>query len=96
MLDYPDTVKAAFIHRHGDGKNLSGTQRMNLRHDVAKGLLAGNYSHLGDELDKKALDQHNMANNEWSLILDDVSFADDIPQYVFSSPPHPVNSRSHL
>ena len=58
-------------------------QRMNLQHSVAKGLLDKQYSHLGDALEKKALDQHNMAVNEWNLILDNVSFADDVPQYVF-------------
>ena len=97
MLDYPDTVKAAFIHRHGDGENLSSAQKMNVRHDVAKALLARQYSHLTGELDKKAIDQHNMAVAEWNLILDDVSFAQDISQYVFFSSLFRIaNSRSHL
>ena len=83
MQDYPDTVDAAFIHRHGDGGKLSSTQKMNLRYEIAKSLLAQKYSHLTSELETKATNQHNMDLDEWNLILDGVSYAEDVPQCVF-------------
>ena len=83
MLDYPDVVKATFIHRHGNGRNLSAAEKMNLRHAVAKSLLSQKYSHLTSELEKKAVAQHEMEVDQWNLILDDISSAQNIPQYVF-------------
>ena len=97
MLDYPDTIKAAFIHRHGDGGNISSAQRMNIRHELAKALLAKQYSHLSAKLNKKVIDQHNEAVGEWNLILDGVSFAEDIPQYVFFFFPFSISlTRVHM
>ena len=57
---------------------------MNLRFDMAKLLLAQKYSHLITELEKKATEQHNADTDEWGLILDGISFAEDVPQLVFS------------
>ena len=84
MLDYPDRVNAAFIHKYADGRKLSSAEKMNLRYEVAKVQLAQKYSHLIAELEKKATEQHNAEVDEWSLILDGVSFAEDVPRYVFS------------
>ena len=83
MLDYAREVNTAFVSWHGDGKNFSNAQRLNLRYDVAKALLNGQYSHLINELDNKAKAQHDAEMDEWNLILDDISLAEDVPQYVF-------------
>jgi len=82
MLDYAGVVDASFLHRHGDGATLSRTQKMNMRYDVAKSLLANQYSHLINGLNKKAGERFDADTNEWNLILDDVSCAKDITQYV--------------
>ena len=89
MLDYPEAVKASFIHRYGDGGKIPSAQRMNFRYDVAKSLLAQKYSHLTGDLEAKAIRQHDAELDEWNLILDGVSFAEDVPRYVlpFLLPP---------
>ena len=84
MLDYPDAVNAAFIHQYADGGKLSSAQKMNVRFDVAKVLLAQKYSHLTTELERKATEKHNVELDEWNLILDGVSSAEDVPRYIFS------------
>lgn len=83
MLDYADTVKTAFALRHGDGGDLTNSQKMNTRQKLAKALLVDQYSHLKDELDEKALAQQEKDTKEWNLVLDDISSAKDVPQYVF-------------
>ena len=83
MLDYTHEVNTAFMSRHGNGKNFSNAQRLNLQYNVAKALLNGQYSHLINELDNKAKAQHDAEMDEWNLILDDISLAEDVPQYVF-------------
>ena len=83
MLDYAHEVNTAFVSWHGDGKNFSNTQRLNLRYDMAKALLNGQYSHLINELDNKVKVQHDAEMDEWNLILDDISLAEDVLQYVF-------------
>lgn len=77
-------MNAAFVSRHGDGKNLTSAQRMNFRHDVAKALLFNQYSHLVKELDNKSKAQHGVEMDEWNMVLEDISLADDVGQYVFS------------
>ena len=105
MLDYPNAVNAAFIHKYAHGGNLSSAERMNLRYSVARELFTQKYSHLTTELDKKAAEQHNTDADEWALILDGVSFAEDVPRCVFylvnSLPfvhprPHPQSPRFTL
>jgi hypothetical protein len=83
MLEHPKAVDAAFIHKHCDGRRLSSIQKINARCDVAKSLLTQTYSHLIAGLEERATDQHNAAIEEWNLILDDISFAEDVPRYVF-------------
>jgi len=85
MVDFPREVNALFTSRHGDGKNLSKTQVMNLRHDVAKSMLSGGYSHHVNAMEKKSKAQHDEDVKKWSLILDDISLADNVDQYVFLS-----------
>ena len=85
MLDHVDVINTSFLHRFSDSKDLSNAQKMNARHDLARSLLAGQYSHLIGELTQKATDQHDAEVNEWSLTLDDISSAEDITRFVFSS-----------
>ena len=80
MLDYPSVVGAAFTHRYADGRKFSSVEKMNLRYDVVTLLLAQKYSHLTAELEKKATEQHEVDIDEWNLILDGVSFAEDVPR----------------
>ena len=82
MLDYATVLNAAFLHRYGDGKSLSATDRMNMRYDLAKSLLNQKYSHLISELEERAIEQHNADMDEWRLILDGVSVAEDVSRYV--------------
>ena len=85
MVDYPSEVNAVFTSRHGDGKHWSKTQIMNLRHDVAKSMLSGEYSCHVKAIEKKTMAQHEKDVEKWSLILDDISLADDVDWYVFLS-----------
>ena len=85
MLDHVDIINTSFLHWFSDGKDLSNAQKMNARHDLARSLLTGQYSHLIGELTQKATDQHDTEVNEWSLTLDDISSAEDITRFVFSS-----------
>ena len=80
MHDNPDTVNAAFVSQHADGKNLSKTEKMNLRYGLAKTMLSRQYSHLVPDLNKKAAAQHEADLEEWNMRLEGVSAAEDIPQ----------------
>jgi hypothetical protein len=55
---------------------------MNLYHDMAKFLLANQFSHLVDELNKMAAAQHKVNADEWGLILRSISEAKDVSKYV--------------
>ena len=94
MQDYSDEVNTAFVGQHGDGKDLGRTQRMNLRHDVAKALVSDKYSHLVNELENKAKVQHDAEMDEWKLILNDVSLAENVPQCLVISIHRFVNLHS--
>lgn len=80
MFDYADIVNAAFVSRYSDGKNLTGAQRMNLRHDLAKSMLHRQYSHLITDLEKKSAAQHSVEREEWNMILQDISLAEDVSE----------------
>ena len=82
MLDYPQELNSAFVSRHGDGKNLGSAQRMNLRSELAKKMLSAQYSHLTQELEKKAAEQHEREMSQWNLTLEDLSEAPDVPLCV--------------
>ena len=84
MRDYADEVKAAFTAKYGDGKNLSNAQRMNNQHAIAKSLLYEKYSHLVSELEEKAKAQNVTGVKEWNMILEDISLAENVAQYVYS------------
>lgn len=86
MLDHPDLINAVFLHRYGDAKGLTNTQRINERNALAKSLLAGQCSNLVSGLDKKAADQHKATLNQWNLILDDISSAQNVSKYVLPLP----------
>ena len=81
MRDYPREVNAAFAARHGDGRNLSSIQRLNIRQDVAKAML-NEHPNLVNELNRRATAQHVAEKNEWNMILEDISLASDVGQYV--------------
>ena len=86
MQDYPREVNAAFVARHGDGKNISSGNRLNLRYEIAKALLSHERAGLVNELENKAKAEHIVEMNEWNMILDDISSANDVGQYVYSLP----------
>lgn len=83
MMEYHAQVNAAFVSRHGLGKGFKNVERMNIRHDIAKGMLQGEYSHLINELEDRAKSEHEGDLNEWNLLLEDISLASDVEQYVF-------------
>ena len=78
MLDHPDIVNAAFVSQHANGRGLSAPQKMNARHDLAKTLLSTRYSHLTSALETKAISKHDAELEEWELILDGVSSAENV------------------
>ena len=82
MLDHSDEVSAAVASRCADGAKLTNPQLMNLRYEVARSLLGSKDPSLTEELGKKATIQHEAALNEWSLVLEDISTAEDVSQYV--------------
>jgi hypothetical protein len=84
MLEYPDEVERVFAKTHADDQLFSGAQKMNIRYELAKTLLHEDYPDLKDELQKKADDQYEASLGEWNLILDDISFAEDVSQCVLS------------
>jgi len=86
MLDYGQKVDSAFVAKYGDSRNLCNSQRLNLRHDLAKAMLSTKYSRLADELEKKAKAEHKVKMDEWDMILEDISLAGNVAQFVFFSP----------
>lgn len=79
LSGYPDEVEEAFLQRVGD-KTLTNAQKMNLRYDVAKTLLAEQYSHLKSELEDIAAEQYEVDLSQWNLVLDGISLAEDVSQ----------------
>lgn len=93
MADYPEVVSAAFNLQHGDpAKSLSGAQRMNLRSDIARGMVSGQYSHIVGELERKAMDDHEKELNQWNLFLTDISEAEDVSRCVPFPDPQSIAS----
>jgi hypothetical protein len=83
MSDYATDVNAALLTRCPDPSALSAAQKLNMRYDVAKTLLSSEkYSHLTEELDAKAVAQHDIDATEWSLALEDISSAKDVSRCV--------------
>ena len=82
MVSYSDVVHTAFISQHSDGKNLSNTQRMNFHSDLARKMVSGQYSHLVQELEKKATNLHKkehrvqllFPHGSWSMRCDKSSW----------------------
>jgi hypothetical protein len=94
MRDYPAKVKKAFAAQYGNGNNLSKADRLNFQNSVAKKLLYEENTDLIDELQAKAKAQHTAGKNEWNMILEDISAAENVAQYVFLSSfllPDPVD-----
>ena len=82
MRDHADTVNAAFVSKYTDSRNFSSPQRMNLRYDLAKSMLSRRYSHLVAGLDEKAVTEHKASMEEWEVVLQDISLAEDVSQWV--------------
>lgn len=78
-MNYSSEVSGAFLECHGN-KTLTGVEKMNLRYDVAKNLFTEKYSHLTDELEREAIEQHKVDLKQWGLILDDISLGEDVSQ----------------
>ena len=78
MLDHPNIVNAAFMSQHADGRDLSTLQKMNTQHNLAKTLLSTHYSYLTSALEAKAISKHDAELEEWELILDGVSSAENV------------------
>ena len=78
----PGEVTSAFANLHPDSKGLSSPHKINLHYDVAKFLLMNQYPHLVDGLECRAAAQHDTDMDMWGLILEDISAAKDISQYV--------------
>ena len=96
MADYADILNTSFAAEHGNGKSLGGSERMNLRYNMAKTMLSDDYSHLKSGLVEKADAEHEAALEEWSLTLQDISSAVDVSMYVFILFPGFVDSRTRL
>jgi len=92
MQEYAGEVNAAFVSRHGDGRNMNNAEKMNLRHEAAKSLLFSRYPHLVKQLEEKAATQHQVDMEEWGLGLGDISAASDVSLYVTSPFPNRVDS----
>ena len=82
MQDYPKEFNAAFVSRHGDGRHLQPAERLNLCMELAKSMVNGGHSHLFNDLERKAKQQHEKALVEWELSLDNISEASDVSTYV--------------
>ena len=80
MLEYPDVVDKAYLEKYGDGDSLASIQKVNLRYDVAKALFTERYSHLTAELEEKLEEQHNEELDQWNLVLEDISSADNVSE----------------
>jgi len=86
MLDHADLVNAAFVSRHGDGRAFNNHERLNVKYSLAKTMLLSHYAHLTGELDRKASVTHDVAMEEWGLILNSISLAPDVSRYAFPLP----------
>lgn len=95
MLDYPAEVHATFVSWYTDGKGMSSSQRMNTHYETAKFLLKNQFSHLSGELEQKAAIQHEADMDQWSLIMNDISAAKDVSQYVSLPFTNFINSSLH-
>lgn len=93
MQDYPKEFNAAFVSRYGEGKGFQPAERMNLCTELAKSMVNNGHSHLLNDLEKKAKEEHEKALAEWELVLDDISEARDVSAYVLiCSSPRIANS----
>jgi len=80
MFEYPDVVDKAYLDKYGDD-SLASIQKINLRYDVAKALFVERYSHLTAELEEKADEQLNEELDQWNLVMEDISSAENVSEY---------------
>ena len=77
-FENPEVVDTAFAQHHGKGEDLTRTQKMNCRNDLAKSLVNTTYKHLIDDLATRAKETHKQELMEWGLGLGDIGEAEDI------------------
>ena len=80
ILDHAAEINAVVATRHTNGEKLDSCQLMNLRYKVAQSLLESKDSEFREGLEQKAAAQHEAAKEEWNLILEDISAAEDVSQ----------------
>jgi hypothetical protein len=84
MANHPDVVKAAFVSKHGDGKNYNSAQKMNLHSEIARKTVAGLSSNSVKELGREATESHERELSEWNLSMTNVFEAEDVSLYAHS------------
>ena len=82
MLEFPEEVSVAVATRYPNITKLSNFQLMNARHEAAKSQLSSKDLTFTTELEERAIAQHQLALKEWDLILEDISAAKDVLQYI--------------
>ena len=80
MADYSEEVDEAFLKAHGDDPFPSNAHRMNARYEVAKALFQQQYYHLSGELAEQAEEDHNEELSVWTVVLENISCAEDVSQ----------------
>lgn len=82
MVDNPDVIKAAFVSLYAKGVGYDNAQRMNLRSEISRKLVAGQSPDAFNELERRAKDFHERELDQWKLSLDNISEAEDVSLYV--------------
>jgi hypothetical protein len=82
ISDYATEIDDAVATVLANRPKLDSCQRMNIRYEVAQSLLKSKGADFIEELERKAAAQHEAAKEEWNLILEDISAAEDVSQYV--------------
>ena len=80
MLEEPSLIDVEFIVRFGSASELSGAERINKRHELAKKLLEDHYQHRMVELEVHAREAQEKELKQWSLALDSIGLAADVDE----------------
>ncbi|KAF9782647.1 hypothetical protein BJ322DRAFT_1110523 [Thelephora terrestris] len=80
ISDYATEIDDAVATVLANRPKLDSCQRMNICYEVAQSLLKSKGADFIEELERKAAAQHEAAKEEWNLILEDISAAEDVSQ----------------
>lgn len=76
-FENPGIIDSTFAKAHS-GEDLTRTEKMNYRNELARTLVETTYKHLAGDLERRAKETNEQELREWTFALDEIGEAEDI------------------